>query len=323
MEHRKYAEMLYLYSAGEANNEQKEIIRKHLSECQACREELDYYYHLNQSFSNSPGKSVPEDLLVKARTELRGRIRIERSRENPIDKFINNTLYFFRNNYKYALNGAAGIAAGLIIGFFIFKGNSAADFISDTSGVEVRTVASSVPEEFSSIRNIRLNDADPYDDHIELSFDAVKQVNISGSINDENIRNFLLYAILNGNNPGVRLNSLNLLNASGQMQFDSEIKEAIISAVRYDQNPGVRREALKVLQTFPFDQDVKRSYIHIILNDSSSAMRIDAINHLIDAQDKGALLSGEEQELFRERIMQDDNNYIRLRARAVLGEKNL
>jgi hypothetical protein len=322
MEHKKYNEMLYLYSISELNSEEKALVKSHLSDCQLCREELKFYYNLNETVAETD-KSVPDEFLLKARNELRGRLRIERKKENFIDIIIRNISWYFRNNYKFVLNSAAGIAAGLILGFFLFYKSGTPYIPSASSGTDVITAGYQLPEEPQLIRNIKLNDADPFDDYIEFTFDAVKQVNISGSINDEKIRSLLLYAILNGNNPGLRLNSLNLLNASEELEYDNEVKEAVISSARYDNNPGVRREALKVLKTIPFDQDVKRSFIHIILNDSSSAMRIDALNHLIEAQNDGTRLTKEEKEIFRTNLMTDENSYIRSRARTVFEEKSL
>jgi hypothetical protein len=322
MEHKKYEEMLYLFSTGEADEEQKRIINSHLPSCSSCREELKYYYRLNERLTHLASIKVSDDLLLKARTKLKERIRVEQKRSSVFNRLSDTLSFFFRYNYKYALNGAVSLAAGLLIGFFIFKGDDVQPLFTPDSGTEITTASSNYPDETTGIRNIRLIDTDPNDDQIELSFEAVRQVNVSGNINDETIRSVLMYAMMNGNNPGVRLNSLNLLKTSEQVDYDSEIKEAIISAVKYDDNPGVRREALKVLRTIPFDQDVKRSYLYVILNDSSSALRIDAINQLLEVSSKGAELNKEDRNIFKEKLLDDENSYIRLRAKTVLEEYN-
>jgi hypothetical protein len=55
----------------------------------------------------------------------------------------------------------------------------------------------------------------------------------------------------------------------------------------------------------------------LFLNDTSSALRIEAINALAG---KGVELNKEEENLFREKLSQEDNNYIKYRAKNVLGE---
>jgi hypothetical protein len=317
MDHNKYKEYLHLSFIGEIGEEQKNELKRHLIECSECRDELESYRKIDEYLSEARKKKVSDEFLYDARTELRTRLRIERSKGNTLSNLIYNFTSFFSSNWKYVSYGAAGAAAGILVGFLLFKGPAVGG-----TNPQLITAGNTYPEEAANISNIRLIDPDPTDDQVELSFDAVKQVRVSGSISDEKIRSVLMYAMMNGNNPGIRLNSLNLLNSSSGTPYDSEIKEAITSAVKYDDNPGVRREALKVLKNFTFDQDVKRSYIYVILNDTSSAMRIEAINGLVEAGRNGMVLSEEEQKIFRERLLQDENSYIQLRARTVLEEYN-
>ncbi|RPI66019.1 MAG: HEAT repeat domain-containing protein [Ignavibacteriales bacterium] len=317
MDHKKYKELLHLLFIGEITDQGREELKSHISVCTECRNEMEQFRKLEEYISAKSKVRVPDKLLQDARSDLRDRLRIEQLKQNKSLAFIEKLKAFFTVNYKYVLNGAVGIAAGVLIGFLLFK--QSPEVVPE--GQEISSV-SDLPDDISQIRNIRLIDPHPGDDIIEFSFEAVREVRMSGSIRDEKMRSILMYAVMNGNNPGVRLNSLNVINTSAPEFFDDEIKDAIISAARYDDNPGVRREALKVMKNFPFDQDVKRSYLYVILNDTSSSMRIEAINELIEAAKKGATLSSEEKELFRDRLLKDDNSYIRLQAKTVLEEYN-
>jgi hypothetical protein len=312
MEHKYFKEVIQLSFLGEADEQQKTDLKNHISVCTECRAELESLKELDEYLFASKSMKVPEKLLSESRNILRDKIRIERIRQNNPGRVLDNISFFITSNYKYLVNGAAAMAAGLLIGFFLFK-TPAADNYQDNN-VEMAALT----EEDARIRNIRIIDPNPDDDQIEFSFEAVKEVRINGSLNDKKIRNILMYAAMNGSNPGVRLNSLNVLNNSDN--YDKDVKEAIISAAKYDDNPGVRREALKFLKTFPFDQEVKQSYLYIILNDTSTAMRIDAINELVQASSKGSELNNEEVEIFREKLLTDENDYIRYRARTVLEE---
>ena len=317
MNHKEYKELLYLSVAGEITVAGQELLDIHLQQCSECSKEYEQLKKLDEYLAVRKAEQVPETLVDQARAELKKRLSAERTGTKRIYSLFEPLTRFFGLNYKYIINGTAYAAAGILAGFLLF---------SESSGERPVTPAfssvSEQPEEISRIRNIRMTDVNPDDDEIEFSFEAVKEVRMKGNINDERMRGMLMYAVMNGNNPGVRLNSLNAINAVSQNYYDNDIKDAIISAVKYDDNPGVRREALMVLKNFPFDQEIKQSYIYVISNDTSSGMRIEAINELIDAAKKGTVLNNEEKELFREKMLSDNNDYIRLRAKTVLEEYN-
>lgn len=317
MNHKYFTNLLYLSFTGEISDEQKEELKVHTLTCNICRKELEQLGFLEEYLSVKKAEKIPDNFLADARMELNKKLKVESKREDKLIEFIEKIKEFFSINYKYVINGAVCTAAGIIIGFLMFKESA-----PEIPAAQDISSFSEIPGDISYIRNIHLIDVDPADDNIEFSFEAVRNVRMSGSVSDEKMRSILMYAVMNGNNPGVRLNSLNVLNTAVNGSYDNEIKDAIISAVKYDDNPGVRREALKVLKNFPFDQDVKRAYLYAILNDTSSGIRIEAINELIESADKGTSLSAEEKELFSERLLEDDNSYIRLRAKTVLEEYN-
>jgi hypothetical protein len=60
----------------------------------------------------------------------------------------------------------------------------------------------------------------------------------------------------------------------------------------------------------------------VIANDSVSGLRIEALNSIIEAAGKGYKLDNEELNLFRNKIRQDENPYIKLRSRTILQEYN-
>ena len=89
-----------------------------------------------------------------------------------------------------------------------------------------------------------------------------------------------------------------------------------------DENPGVRREALKMMSKIPFDENVKQALLYVITNDSVSGLRIEALNSIIEASNKGYKLNYDELNLFKKKLQQDENPYIKLRSRTILQEYN-
>ncbi|MEX0737585.1 MAG: HEAT repeat domain-containing protein, partial [Bacteroidota bacterium] len=87
-----------------------------------------------------------------------------------------------------------------------------------------------------------------------------------------------------------------------------------------DVNVGVRKEALRVLQKFPLDHDIRDALLYVLRLETNPAMRIDVINVLEKPVLDGRLRDDEVLNVLREKMQSDNNNYIRLRARNVYEE---
>ncbi|MCU0406536.1 MAG: hypothetical protein MUE64_06110, partial [Ignavibacteriaceae bacterium] len=153
---------------------------------------------------------------------------------------------------------------------------------------------------------------DASDGEVEFTFQASRPVHLKGNVNDSQIQSVLTYAMLNEQNPGSRLNSINAMDTETPTQYDSDVKNALITVIMTDENPGVRREALKLMNKFPYDEAMKQT----------SGLRIEALNSLIEAGDKGYKLNQDEVNLFKQKLQQDENPYIKLRSKTILQEYN-
>src|SRR4030067_636515 len=171
----------------------------------------------------------------------------------------------------------------------------------------------------TKITNLRFIDQDPSDGEIEFTVDAIKPLRIKGKISDPKIQNMLTYSILYEENPGIRLNAINLIKTNVQNN-DEEIKAALITVAKYDTNIGVGREALKLLRSFPFDSEVREALLYILLNDENSAMRIEAITSLKEISEKGTGFNQDEISAFRENLKKEENNYVKFQMKTVLQE---
>jgi HEAT repeat protein len=139
---------------------------------------------------------------------------------------------------------------------------------------------------------------------------------VKGSINDERIQKVLTYALVQEQNPGVRLRAINAIGDS-QVKPDPEIKKALITTLKSDENAGVRREALSLLQKFPFDQETKEAFLYVLEHDKNAALRIAVIQSLSTTKKAG---DKEVMNVLKERVETDNNNFIRMKAKAVLQE---
>jgi hypothetical protein len=220
-------------------------------------------------------------------------------------------------DYKIALGGLAMLGLGILAGKLFFTPvQQQPTLVENARDDKFAPTVEGEPR----ITNIRFIDSDATDGEIEFTFDAVSPVHIKGNINDERVQKVLAHALVNDQNPGIRLRSVNAFATQAQhlKAPDRDVKAALILAAKTDGNPAVRKEALKTLQRFPFDNDIKQTYLHILMRDANPALRIAAINAL----DSARVSAADEQlrEVLRTRVQSDENSYVRLRAKAVLEE---
>ncbi len=318
MKHNEYKQLLQLSLFGELNSEEQLKLKEHLLTCEECRIKLEDQKNLLELISGKHKANVDEKVLIAARNQLRGALRSERSSNNSLNSITDNIFQYFTTPVKFAFAGAALLIIGFIVGGIFFTKSSQSEFAGQQNG-ENRFASLS---EDISISNVRFIDSDASDGEVEFTFEASRPVHLKGNINDQQIQSVLTYAMLNEQNPGSRLNSINAMNSEKPVQYDNDVKNALITVVMTDENPGVRREALKLMSKLPYDESVKQTFLYVITNDTVSGLRIEALNALIVTGSQGHKLNQEELNLFRNKLQDDENPYIKLRSKTILQEYN-
>jgi len=301
--------MISVYLYDELELDKKKLFEEHIKSCKDCMLELESYKILFAEISKEAQSTIDPKLLMEARLELRGLLRAQRNKVSISGKMLESLSSLISKPVGFALGGLSVLLIGVLIGYLVFK----------TPAVENTKTESSQSDQIK-IQNINFLDPDPSDGQVEFTFDAIKSGHIKGNINDAELQKILTYAVLNEQNPGTRLNSINVINATQTQGLDNEIKATLITVAKFDENPGVRREALKSLKEIPIDNDIKSALIYILLNDTSSGLRIEAINTLVEAAKKGFSFSQNDLSLLREKIQVDNNNYVRFQAKNIIKE---
>jgi hypothetical protein len=318
MKHNEYKQLLQLSLFGELKSEEQLKLKEHLLTCEECRTELEDQKNLLELISGKKKVIVDEKVLSVARYQLRGALRAEKESKNIFGSLADNIFQLFTTPLRFAFAGAALLIIGVLIGGILFKQSYQNEFTGQQNGDNRFALLS----EDISISNLRFIDSDAADGEVEFTFQASKPVRLRGNVNDPQIQSVLTYAMLNEQNPGSRLNSINAMDTEFPVQYDKDVKDALITVMMTDENPGVRREALKLISKFPYDESVKQSLLYVILNDTVSGLRIEALNLLIEAGSKGYKFSEDELNLFRQKFQQDENPYIKLRSKTILQEYN-
>ena len=318
MNHNDFKKLLQLSLYGEITSEEQSELEAHLKQCEECRSELEQQRNILSFISGAGEGKIDETLLLEARTQLRGAIRNERRHESFFEMMFNYLSDFITMPYRVAISGIALLLIGFTAGYLFF-GNS---------GVKPNEVSQKPDNGFSlthdngAIRNLTFIDSNPFDGEVEFTFDAVKPMKLKGSVDDPQIQSILTYAMLNEQNPGARLNSINAMNQEQPAKLDKDVKNALITVLITDKNLGVKREALKLMKKFPYDEDIKQALIYVLANDTSSGLRIEAINALAENVKAGQTLNKKDVDLFKQKLQTDNNSYIRYRTKTILQEYN-
>jgi hypothetical protein len=318
VKHNEYKQLLQLSLFGELKSDEQIKLKKHLLTCEECRAELKDQKNLLELIFGKQKANIEEKVLSAARYQLRGALRAEKSVSNYFGNVLGNINQFFTTPLKFALVSLTMLLLGVLIGSLFIGKSSQSEF----NGQKVSNNKLTSLDESISISNLRFVDSDPSDGEVEFTFQASKPVRLKGKVDDPKIQSVLTYAMLNEQNPGSRLNSINAMDTEVPIHYDQDVKNALITVVMTDENPGVRREALKLISKFPYDESVKQTLLYVITKDTVSGLRIEALNSLIQAGSQGNKLNQDDLNLFRQKLQQDDNPYIKLRSKTILQEYN-
>lgn len=322
MTHSQFREWLPLLAYDELGTEERTLLEEHLRSCGECRTGLEELRALRTGVAASQRLRVTEALLEEARLELRAALRKERLRPAIMDRIDGAIDALLASWAKWSLAGVFAVALGFLGGYIAFSPPDS------SAGIALKAVsdATDISRGEAKITNVRFDDADPSDDEIEFTFEAVTPVTVKGSPNDPGIQSVLTKALMTEENPGVRLRTVSAITSQIQIHGEKspaagdEVKSALIDAMKYDDNPGVRREALKALAKFPFDDAIKEGLLYVLGKDTNEGLRVEAINALATARDQIAASDEQVLDILRKRVESDNNRYVRLRARAVLEE---
>jgi hypothetical protein len=116
--------------------------------------------------------------------------------------------------------------------------------------------------------------------NVRLQLSAEQPVELSGSLDDSDVRRVLTYVVANGDrfDAGVRLDCLDALKARAR---DAAVRNALLAAARKDQNPAVRLKALEALGDESSDQAVRDTLLQALQYDTNPGVRVEAVNLLV------------------------------------------
>jgi hypothetical protein len=148
---------------------------------------------------------------------------------------------------------------------------------------------------------------------VRIVLDETRERVLSGNLGEAPIQRLVLEAAQDASDPGLRLDSLDILRPHGE---SPEVRQAFLQALRSDPNAGVRLKAMEGLRPYGADPDVRSTLAGVLLADDNVGVRALAIDLLVEHRSR-ALVGILQQAIERER-----DGYIRERVQRALGEMN-
>ena len=145
---------------------------------------------------------------------------------------------------------------------------------------------------------------------VQIVVDETRQRVLSGRLEDAHIRGLLLAAVKDPSDPGLRVESVELLKSKSE---NDDVRTTLINVLQHDTNDGVRLKALEGLKPFAGSADVRKALRDALMNDRNPSIRAQAIDVLMTQSQEQAMVG-----LLQEVVHKEDNTYIRLRCEKAL-----
>jgi len=298
---------LYLYN--ELSFDEEERVESHLDACVECSQALERQREVQMALDNIAVEPAPS-LLRSCREELHYRLVEEEAGSHSGAK------RGWWEQFTDMLTGRSGSGwmkpAGALT--LVALGFGLARLPLGTAGSGGGLFQAGMMEPSAS----RVRYVEPSSDgRVQVVLDETRQRIVSGALNDQKFRVLLLSAAKDPSDPGLRAETVELLNNSAQF---SDVRDALVSALK-DQNAGVRLKAMGGLRSFAEQPEVRLAMTQVLLTDTNPEMR----SRAIDLLTKGLAVENPAQSYDRQvigamqEIMQRESNaYVRQRCKTAL-----
>jgi hypothetical protein len=319
MKHQHYKEWIQLSLYQELDEHELSLLNDHLAGCPECREELNRLRKFHNTLAHYKPNVAMENELINVRRSFRVRLHEFVEHPSAVQKMIERMEKFFPAPVRLTLSGALILAAGLVAGYMLFKAPAEKTLsIQPASLMHTSSAAGEI-----QITNVKFDERDEHTGNVDFTFDAVSPIHVHGNINDEYVQKVLARALLNEQNPGMRLRTVDMIGSKAEQTpnlMNAEVKAALIATLKHDPNPGVRRQALEVLSNYLPDTAVTRAFLYVLANEKNTSLVINAINLLDVSKFEHHPLSAELQTFLQHKVQSEGNQYVKIKATAALQE---
>jgi hypothetical protein len=294
--------VFYVYD--ELPDDARHELEQHVVRCKDCAAEVASVKQLRSDFAQVPVQEPSPSFLTASRMRLQEALE-SAEQGGWWSRFVFDPIHWL-NQIRFA----PALAAAIFI--FGFAGGIGVTYKMVRPPI-IEGPGPAAPLSLASISGITSISQQSGSNQISVKYDTVSPQEAHGSLSDPNIQQLLLYAARNNFNPGVRMDSVNLLT---QQPNNQHVREALLYALRYDSNTGVRLKALDGLGPYVKDDvQVRDAMLESLMSDSNPGLRIEAL-HLLEPVRADSSVRIVLQRL----AAKDENRFIRSQARSMVAQ---
>ena len=297
--------VFYVYD--ELPDDARHELEQHVARCKDCASELDSMRVFRTDMAHMHPVQDPTPSFLTA-----SRMKLQEVLESAEQGGWWSRLVFDPMQWLNQVRFAPALAAAIfIVGF---AGGIGATY-KMVKNPEPQTAVTPAPvtSSLASIASVSGISQQPGSNQVTIKYDTVSPQEKTGSLSDPNIQQLLLYAARNNFNPGVRIDSVNLLT---QQPSTPHVREALLYALRYDSNTGVRLKALDGLGPYVKDDvQVRDAVLEALMSDSNPGLRIEALRLLQPCRADSSV-----RIVLQRLAAKDENRYIRSQARTMMTQ---
>ena len=293
---------LYLY--GELEFSAEEDVEQHLAGCSLCQLALVREKSWHSSL-HAETKDAPLELLSECRRELHAALTADR----PLTLDLP---WWRRLDWPIRLTGqwSGRLAFASLFVFFGFTLSRWAVRIPLLSGLGSNVAEADLTPGFTRVRGVQAGNGN----QVHILIDRVQPDEVTGTLDDNGVRQLLLQASKDPGDPGLRVDSVEMLKG----QNGSDIRDALLYSVQHDENPAVRLKALEGLRHFRSDQVTRDALRSVLETDASPAVRTEAIDVLVPTDSAGSVSPELAATLQSVIESEPSNDYLRARCQQIL-----
>ena len=256
---------LYLY--GELSFDEEERVESHLDACLDCRQALERQRAVQSALDSLAIEPAPS-LLRSCREDLHYRLVEEEAGGHSGAK------RGWWEQFTDVLTGRSGSGwlkpAGALTLIALGFGIARLPLPPTNGGGPTQA---GMMEPSSRVRYVE----PASDGKVQIVFDETNQRIVSGNLENPKIRGLLLSAAKDPSDPGLRAETVEILNSNAQL---AEVRNALIFALLNDKNAGVRLKVMQGLTPFAQHPEVRAAMTQVLLSDVNPGLRTQAIDLL-------------------------------------------
>jgi hypothetical protein len=297
----QFAMLLY----GELSFDEEGHVDDHLEACAECRAALAREKELHAAFDQVEIEP-PATLLRQCREDLQERLEAEPAMVPPAraswwDRVVESVTVAPAAGWLKPVGALTLVALGFVGARLAPSQGGLLGFMSMTDPGASR------------VRYIEPRT----DGRIQIVLDETRQRVVQGDMDDQDIRALLLAAAKDPSDPGLRGETVEILNREAQT---ADVRDALLYLMQRDDNAGVRLKAMDGLKPFAQAPEVRKALMDVLLRDNNPGVRKQAIDVLTQGMGEtaGQAIDRDVVGALQELMNRESNAYLRQRSQRVL-----